>query len=234
MIMMCETQMLNVPRLFPYLTVFVTLAAVACDQDPGVFQKEEAPNYKGTIVAVGDSLTAGFGVSEEEAFPALLEKELISKGHPYKVINGGISGETSSGALSRIKWVLTLKPDIVILETGANDGFRGIDPSLIQKNIRETVRILKSENVIVILAGMRMVENLGSEYTSVFSRIYSTIAEEEDLIFIPFFLEGVAGKRQYNQPDGIHPTAPGYRIITKLVYPYVLEAINKLSAVGNQ
>jgi acyl-CoA thioesterase-1 len=230
--MMREMQMLNVLRLFRNITVFVALAAVACEQGPGALPEEEAPNYQGTIVAVGDSLTAGLGVSEEKAYPALLEKKLIAEGHPYKVINGGISGETSSGALSRIKWVLTLKPDIVILETGANDGFRGIDPSLIQKNIREIVGILKRANVIVVLAGMRMVENLGSEYTTTFSRIYSTVADEEDLIFVPFFLEGVAGKRQYNQPDGIHPTAEGYRIITRLVYPYVLEAINKLTPVG--
>ncbi len=226
--------MSNAIQFFRYLTVFVALAAVACGQDPGVPQQEETPDYKGTIVAMGNSLTAGLGVSEEEAYPARLERKLNAGGYAYKVINAGISGETSSGALSRIKWVLTLKPDIVILETGANDGLRGIDPALIQKNISAIVKILEKENVVVILAGMRMVGNLGSDYTIPFAGIYPTIAGEENLIFIPFFLKGVAGEGRYNQSDGIHPTAEGHRIITNEVYPYVLEAINKLSAGGSQ
>ena len=219
----------NLIRLLRYLTVFAALAAIACEKEQRISTKEEVPNYKGTIVAMGNSLTAGLGVSELNAYPALLEKKLIAKGYPYSVINAGISGETSSGALSRTRWVLTLKPDIVILETGANDGLRGIDPALIQDNIRKIVRILKAENVIVILAGMRMVENLGPEYTIAFAGVYAAIAEEEGLIFIPFFLEGVAGERQFNQDDGIHPTAEGYRIITDSMYPSALKAIKKLS-----
>jgi len=218
----------NINRFFHYIPVIIALATLACGQEQGIPAKEEAPDYKGTIAAVGNSLTAGLGVSEEKAYPARLEKKLIAGGHPYKVINAGVSGETSSGALSRTKWVLTLKPDIVILETGANDGLRGIDPALIQNNIRKIVRIIKSENVIVILAGMRMVANLGPEYTAAFSGLYAAIAGQEDLILIPFFLEGVAGEKQYNQDDGIHPTPEGYRIITDGVYPYVLEAINRL------
>jgi len=220
----------NLIRFLQFLMVFIVLAATACRQDQGVTPKKEDQNYKGSIVAVGNSLTAGLGVSEENAYPALLEHRLIAEGYPYQVVNAGISGETSSGALSRIKWVLsTLKPDIVILETGANDGLRGIDLSLIQKNIMEIIRILKAENVIVILAGMRMVANLGPEYTNAFTGIYPAIADQEDLIFIPFFLEGVAGEKQYNQPDGIHPTPEGYRIIADRVYPYVVEAINRLA-----
>ncbi len=200
---------------------------IACEQEPQPPAVQEAPNYKGTIVALGNSLTAGLGVPEDKTYPVLLEKRLIDAGEPYQVINAGISGETSSGALSRIKWVLTLKPDIVILETGANDGLRGIDPRLIEKNIREIVKILKSEKIGVVLAGMRMVENMGPDYTTAFAAIYPRIADEEDLVFIPFFLEGVAGSRQYNQEDGIHPTAEGYRLITDVVCPYVLEAIRK-------
>ena len=213
-----------------YLTIFFALIVMACEQAPSITPQEKAPNYKGTIVALGNSLTAGMGVSEEEAYPALLEKKLIADGYPYKVINAGISGETSSGALSRIQWVLNLKPDIVILETGANDGLRGIEPVLIQKNIKEIIRILKSEDVIVVLAGMRMVENLGPEYTAAFAKSYSSNAAEKNVLFIPFFLDGVAGDHRYNQPDGIHPTSKGYRIITDAVYPYVLEAIDQLSA----
>ena len=123
--------------------------------------------------------------------------------------------------------MLTLKPDIVILETGANDGLRGIDPLVIENNIREIVKILKRENVIVVLAGMRMVENMGPDYTTAFAGIYPDIAADKDIVFIPFFLKGVAGNPAYNQPDGIHPTPEGYRLITDMVYPHVLEAIRK-------
>ena len=217
------------------LAAVVGLSIVGCDRPPESTGRVSAPPVKDgsssvTIVALGDSLTAGFGVSEENAYPARLEEKLIADGHRYRVVNAGISGETSSGALSRIKWVLTLDPDIVILETGANDGLRGIDPVLVHKNIEEIVRVLKAEDVIVVLAGMRMVENLGPEYTADFAAIYPTITGEEDLIFMPFFLEGVAGKNALNQPDGIHPTARGYRRITDALYPYVIEAIRKHTA----
>jgi len=213
-----------------YVALFIAFTVISCEKEPDIPPVAESPTHTGTIVAMGDSLTEGLGVSDTATYPALLEKKLIAGGNPYKVINAGISGETSSGALSRIKWVLTLEPDIVILETGANDGLRGIDPSVIDNNIREIVKILKSENVIAILAGMRMVENMGPDYTTAFAEIYPNIAADEDVIFIPFFLKGVAGNPQYNQPDGIHPTAEGYRLITDIVYPYVLEAIRKRSA----
>jgi acyl-CoA thioesterase-1 len=182
---------------------------------------------KGTIVAVGDSLTAGLGVNEEEAYPAQLEKKLREAGYDWKVVNAGISGETSSGTLSRINWVMKLKPDIVILETGANDGLRGIDPAVTRKNIDETIRILKQKNVMVILAGMMMVRNLGREFTQDFADIYPNLAKKHDLILVPFFLQGVAGNPSLNQPDGIHPTAAGYRIISDTMYPSVRKAIDK-------
>ena len=218
------------PRPMPsalYAILFVFFMVIACEKESDIPTVTELPNHTGTIVALGDSLTEGLGVSDTAAYPAQLEKRLIAGGNPYRVINAGISGETSSGALSRIKWVLTLKPDILILETGANDGLRGIDPLLIEKNIREIVKILKSKNVIVILAGMRMVGNMGPDYTTAFAEIYPNIAADEDIIFIPFFLEGVADNPAFNQSDGIHPTVEGYRIITDLVYPYVLDAIRK-------
>lgn len=187
---------------------------------------------RGTIVCVGDSLTEGAGVAEEQAYPALLKQKLAADGHPYAVINAGISGETSSGTLSRIHWILTLKPDIVILETGANDGLRGTDPKLTQKNITEIVRILKAKGVIVVLAGMEMLRNMGTDYTTAFREIYTTVAREENISRIPFFLDGVAGKPRLNQPDGIHPTAEGYKVITEKIYPYVLEAIGDFERGG--
>jgi acyl-CoA thioesterase-1 len=185
------------------------------------------PRSKGTIVAVGDSLTAGLGVPEEEAYPAQLEKKLRAAGYDWKVVNAGISGETSSGTLSRINWVMKLRPDIVILETGANDGLRGIDPAVTRKNIDATIRILKQQNVIVVLVGMQMVRNLGQEFTQGFADIYPSLARKHGLILVPFFLQGVAGDPSLNQPDGIHPTAEGYGIITEGIYPFARKAIDR-------
>jgi len=195
-------------------------------------QGEAAPasqrKYQGTIVAVGDSLTAGLGVNEEEAYPARLEKKLRAAGYDWKVVNAGISGETSSGTLSRINWVMKLRPDIVILETGANDGLRGIDPAVTRKNIDETIRILKQQNVTVVLAGMRMVRNLGQEFTKGFADLYPFLARKHGLILVPFFLQGVAGDPSLNRPDGIHPTAEGYRIVTENIYPFAQQAIDRI------
>ena len=204
-----------------------------CDRDPqpaSTLKKAEMqPSaVRGTIVCVGDSLTEGYGLAEEQAYPAVLKQKLLADGHPYAVINAGISGETSSGTLSRINWIMTLKPDIVLLETGANDGLRGTDPELTRQNIRAIVQTLKRQNVIVILAGMEMLRNMGTAYTTAFREIYTTIAEEEHLLRIPFFLADVAGNPRLNQTDGIHPTAEGYKIVVETIYPYVLQAIGKL------
>jgi acyl-CoA thioesterase-1 len=190
---------------------------------PAAAQKKDAA--QGVIVAAGDSLTAGLGLDEEESYPAQLEKKLRAAGIDYRVINAGSSGETSSGLLSRLDWLLTLKPAIVILETGANDGLRGIDPGVTQKNIREAVHRLQTKNIVVILAGMRMVQNLGPEYTSAFNRIYPEIAKQSGVLFMPFFLQGVAAEPDLNSGDAIHPTAEGYRVVANNLYPYVLQAI---------
>lgn len=188
------------------------------------------PQLEGTIVAMGNSLTAGFGVAEDNAYPALLARKLQANGYPFQVINAGISGETSSGALSRTQWTLTLKPTIVILETGANDGLRGISPELTQQNIEAIVKQFQLQQVVVLLAGMRIVENLGDHYTSAFANIYPNVANAHNLLLMPFFLEGVAGKPHLNQADGIHPTAEGYGDIVTTLYPYVTAAIKRSRA----
>ena len=187
--------------------------------------EQKSPEYEGVIVAVGDSLTEGLGVGEEFSYPALLEKKLQSEGYHYRVINAGVSGETSSGTLARINWILKLKPDIVILVIGANDGFRGIDPELIRTNLLTMVRTLKEENVTVVLGGMQMARNLGQEYTSAFENNYPWVAQEEKVGLIPFFLTGVAANPDLNQADGIHPTAEGYQVIVDHIYPHVIKAI---------
>lgn len=196
-------------------------------QGEAAVQAEHKNEHAGVIVAFGDSLTAGAGVAENEAYPAQLERKLNADGHHYKVINAGVSGETSSGALSRIKWVLTMKPDIVILETGANDGLRGVDPELTRNNLDTIVAALKEQGVVVVLAGMRMASNLGREYTEKFAAMYPFVAAKHQVILMPFFLAGVAGDPNLNQEDGIHPTAKGYEIVTANIYPYVVDAIKQ-------
>ena len=207
------------------LTLWAILGASGCGRESSPRERRNEPAYEGTIVAVGDSLTAGLGVDEQFAYPALLEKKLASGGFRFKVINAGISGETSSGALSRINWILTLKPEIVILETGANDGLRGIDPGLMRKNLQQIIRLLQERNVTIVLAGMQMVQNLGREYTDAFRKVYPEAARKFGILLIPFFLEGVAGKPALNQADGIHPSAEGYKVVAETVYPYVVKAI---------
>jgi acyl-CoA thioesterase I len=214
--------------IFGLLAVSLALASSGCEERQAWAMAAEEAAYEGTIVAVGDSLTAGQGVPEKDAYPARLQKRLLSEGYRYKVINAGISGETSSGALSRIKWVVTtLKPDIVIFETGANDGFRGIKTDLVESNINEAIRILKEHKVTVVLAGMQMVGNLGASYTTAFKGIYPRVAKQQGVILIPFFLDSVAGDPRLNQPDGIHPTSEAYGIVTNTVTPYVIEAIKQ-------
>ena len=201
----------------------------------GCVEKDSSPSQPAlrqpvhpiTIVALGDSLTEGYGVEEHQAYPALLEARLQKEGFCCTVINAGISGETSNGLLSRIDWVLSLKPDIVILCTGANDGLQGLDYHLIQNNISRMVRTFKEQQVTVVLAGMKMLVNYGPSYTEPYARLYAEIADQEQILFIPFFLEGIAGKPELNLADGIHPNAKGYQIIAASVYPHVLKAIHQ-------
>lgn len=216
------------------LVLFILLAWMGCNTELPVNEKrnipsrEAAPVVEGTIVAVGDSLTAGLGVAEEMAYPAKLERKLLSSGYNYRVINAGVSGETSSGARARIEWIISsLDPDIVILETGANDGLRGTDPKLLEINLDQICTLLKENNIQVLLAGMQMLPNLGPEYTRSFSIIYPAIAQKHEVVFMPFFLRDVAGETDLNQPDRLHPNAQGYSRITENIYPYVLDVIER-------
>ncbi len=208
------------------LTVFIVFACIGCSRDEENELTGESDKMKEIIiVAMGDSLTAGYGLSEEESYPAILDRRLRAEGYNCRVINSGVSSETSSGALSRIDWVLGLSPDIVILETGANDGLRGIDPVLVEKNIREILFRLNEAEVVTVLAGMKMVWNLGPAYVKKFNAIYPELADEFSTVFMPFFLEDVAMKRSKTISDGLHPNAEGYKMIVENIYPYVLEAV---------
>lgn len=213
------------------LCVYVLAAAlvVACSASVrGAPAPAADPPDEGLIVALGDSLTAGLGVAERDAWPAQLERRLRAAGLRWKVINVGISGETSSGARARLEWVLGLKPDIMILATGANDGLRGISPDVLRGNLDAMLTTLEGHEVTVVLAGMRMVTNLGRAYTEAFAQVYTDMAGKHRAILLPFLLEGVATRQSLNQVDGLHPTAEGYRIVTDLVYSPVLEAIARV------
>jgi len=168
-----------------------------------------------TILFFGDSLTAGYGLTEEEAFPALVEKSLNKKGKKVKVINAGLSGETSAGGLTRIDWVLRQPVDVFILELGANDGLRGVPLDETKKNLQAILDKVKSKNknVKIVVAGMMVPPNMGKAYSDEFQKIFPSLAKKNSATLIPFLLEGVAGIENLNQADGIHPTVEGHKIV---------------------
>lgn len=184
-----------------------------------------------TILFLGDSLTAGYGVASEQAYPSLIEKKL-QRDYPTtaQVINGSISGSTSASAFSRLRWYQQRQPEILFLALGANDGLRGLDVKQLAANLERVVTTARQSGMIVILAGMQMPPNYGIEYTETFKKVYPQIAEKFHLIFIPFLLEGVAGKAELNQADGIHPNPRGHEHIAQLVYPYIKQALQYLSS----
>jgi acyl-CoA thioesterase-1 len=183
------------------------------------------PTAATTILAFGDSLTEGLGVSEAETYPSVLEARLQADGFAVEVINGGISGETSSAALARVDWMLDTEPDIVIVESGGNDGLRGIDLELTEANLDEIVSRFDESGAVVIVAGLQIIQNLGQDYTTQFAAMYPTIAGRYDAILIPFILEGIAADPEFNQPDFVHPNPAGYEIMVEVIYPFVLEGL---------
>ncbi len=191
--------------------IFFLFAALAV---PGAAESAER-----LIVAFGDSLTAGAGVPQNRSYPAQLEARLRERGFPYRVINAGISGETTAGGLSRVDRILKMRPQIVILELGANDGLRGSDINLIRKNLDAIIDRLLKGKARVLLAGMKIPPNYGPEYTEAFARLYEDLSKKYNLPLIPFFLEGVALKPELMQEDGLHPTAEGYNVIVENLWP---------------
>jgi len=179
-----------------------------------VFQKNPAPK---TILFFGDSLTAGYGLSVEEAFPALIEKELNKGATKVKAINAGLSGETTAGGLARIDWVLRQPIDIFVLELGANDGLRGLPLDQTRKNLQGIIDKVKAKypKVKIVMTGMMVPPNMGTKYSNEFKVIYPELAKKNNATLMPFLLEGVAGDEKLNQADGIHPTAKGHEIVAR-------------------
>jgi acyl-CoA thioesterase-1 len=189
--------------------LFVLLAAVP------------APAAERVIVVLGDSLTAGLGVAREEAYPALLEARLRREGYDYRVVNAGVSGDTSAGGLRRVDWVLHARPDIVIVALGANDGLRGLPVDALRDNLQRIVRRVRAAGARVLLAGMRVPPNYGDEYARDFAAVFPEVARRTGVPLAPFLLDGVAGEARLNQADGIHPTAEGQRLIASRLWSHL-------------
>jgi len=181
-----------------------------------------------TIVVLGDSLAAGFGLRDEgEAFPARLEAALMARGRAVRVINAGVSGDTTAGGRSRLDWALADRPDLVIVELGGNDGLRGIDPAVTLANLDDVLARLKAQGVRALLAGMLAPPNLGRAYGDAFNAVFPRLAERHGVAFYPFFLDGVAAERALNQPDGIHPNPAGVAVIVARILPAVEAALDR-------
>lgn len=180
------------------------------------------------ILVLGDSLAAGYGLAEPDSFPAQLAAALAAQGVEAKVINGGVSGDTSAGGLARLDWVLADDPQLVILELGANDGLRGLDPKATGANLEAIVARLVAEKRAVLLAGMKAPPNLGADYGAAFDGLYPAIAARHGIALYPFFLDGVVTDPALNQDDGIHPNAAGVKVIVQRILPYVVKAIDAL------
>lgn len=192
----------------------------------GIALGSQAEAQSKKILFFGDSITAGYGIDSDLAFPALIEQKIDSLDLSYTVVNAGLSGETSAGGLRRIDWVLQQGVDIFVLELGGNDGLRGISPSSTKESLQGIIDKVNDShpNAQIILTGMQAPPNMGQTYTNEFKSIFDELAESNDVIYLPFILEGVAGDPNLNQSDGIHPTEEGHQILAENVWD-VLEPI---------
>ncbi len=172
------------------------------------------------ILFFGDSITAGYGIEQENAFPALIQQKIDSLSWNFKAVNAGLSGETSAGGLRRVDWMLRQPVSVFVLELGGNDGLRGIDLDATRKNLQKIIDKVESKypEAKIILAGMQVPPNLGPEYTREFKEMYPRLAEKNNTELIPFLLEGVGGDSDLNQSDGIHPTAKGHKVIAETIW----------------
>lgn len=172
------------------------------------------------LVFFGDSLTAGLGVDPDDAFPALIQRKLDASGRAWRVVNAGLSGETTAGGLRRLDWILRQRVDIFVIELGGNDGLRGIDPESSHSNLEAMIKRVRERypNAKIVLAGLQMPANMGATYTRQFAAMYPELAQKNQISLIPLLLEGVGGVPNLNQADGIHPTAAGYQIVAETVW----------------
>jgi acyl-CoA thioesterase-1 len=203
-------------------------ASAVAAQNPAT----QAPDSLPVILFLGNSLTAGYGLTPEEAFPALIQEKLDSAGYHYRVVNAGISGETSAGGVRRVDWLLQNPVAILVLELGANDALRGHDLRATRVNLQTIIDRTRAldPRIEVVIAGMQAPPNLGSSYTEAFRQLFFDLAHENDAALIPFLLEGVGGIPELNQADGIHPTAEGHTIMAENVWRVLVNVIGRPEA----
>ncbi|MDB5012827.1 MAG: arylesterase [Daejeonella sp.] len=228
----------NISRLRYLTLLFVTVTMISCNNENKSVTENKDKTAKGadvkpievkSILIFGNSLTAGFGLDDPatEAFPSIIQQKIDSLNLPYKVINGGLSGETSAGGNGRIEWLLKNKVDVFVLELGANDGLRGIPVDQTYKNLQSIISKVKAKypECKLILTGMMIPPNMGEQYATNFKTIFPKLAKENNMAFVPFLLEGVAGNRKLNQQDGIHPTAEGAKILADNVWKVLMKEL---------
>lgn len=227
----------NLTRFFSSVPVLIFASVlISCSekkvdtpQDIAVSENSEEVNSENKIILFfGNSLTAAYGIDPEDGFAGLTQQRIDSLGMEYRVINGGLSGETTAGGLSRLDWFLEDKPDIFILELGGNDGLRGIKVSETKSNLEKIIDKVRSKfpDTKIILAGMQIPPNMGQEYASEFTQIYPAVAQGKEVTLIPFLLENVGGIRELNLPDGIHPTEAGHKIVFETIWPFIKSTID--------
>jgi acyl-CoA thioesterase-1 len=228
-------------KILPWLA----LLCAACDAPPetDTTRVERAPMERTqaaaeavareVVLVLGTSLTAGFGLEPEQAYPAYLQTRIDSLGLPYRVVNAGVSGQTSAGGLTNIDWLLRERVAVLVLELGANDGLRGLDPDAMRANLDEIIRRTRARypDADVVVAGMEAPPNLGDRYTDAFRAVFPELVREHNGHLIPFLLDGVAGLSRWNQADGIHPTAEGQRLVADNAWR-VLEGVLRRRAIG--
>lgn len=230
-------------NLIKFCYFLIALVGISCGNDAKTNTVDTVENATSdavvekssskTILFFGDSITAGYGLDDtNDAFPGIIQSKMDSLGLDYTVVNSGVSGETSAGGKSRIDWILSQNIDIFVLELGANDGLRGLPITETKANLQSIIDAVraKSPKTKIVLAGMQMPPNMGSDYTQKFSAIFSDLAAENKLSYIPFILEGVGGIKELNQNDGIHPTAEGHKIVAENVWEVVSNEIASLES----
>lgn len=214
------------------LIVTACLLVVACGSQPAASPGGSTPvasapaatpaaapvSDRPRIVFLGDSLTAGLGLDQAQSFPALIGQRLASEGYPHEIVNAGVSGDTSAGGLRRLEWSLDGNVKVLVVALGANDGLRGLSPAEMRKNLAAVLDRAAAKGVTIVLAGMEAPPNFGAEYTRQFRSVYTDLAQQYRVRFIPFLLQGVAGETSLNQADGIHPNARGAQLVADLVW----------------
>ncbi len=210
----------NILRRKGFRSVNLGLVGVAVWLGAGVAVAEPVK-----ILALGDSLTAGYGLVKADAFTSQLQRALKADGLDVTVINAGVSGDTSAGGRTRLGWALADKPEAIIIELGANDGLRGLEPAETERNLDAIVGDVKARGLAVLLSGMKAPPNLGKEYGAKFNAIYPKLAKKHGVLFDPFFLEGVAADPALNQADRVHPNVEGVQVIVNRLVPVVRELV---------